>query len=492
MNTLLTDLTLHEAAEALKRREVSAIELTQAHLERIAAVDPLLNSYLTLDEPGALAQAAASDKRLAAGNEIRPLEGCPIALKDNFVTRGLRTTCASRILDSFIPPYDSGPTERLKEAGTVLLGKLNMDEFAMGGSSETSAYGPVRNPYDLDRVPGGSSGGSATALAARLTLGALGTDTGGSIRQPAAFCGVVGLRPTYGRVSRYGVVAYASSLDQAGPMARTVRDTALLLQAIAGHDPRDSTSSLEPVPDFTAALGQDPAGLKVGIPRNYFGEGLDPEIRAAIQIAQSELENLGVELIDIDLPHTDYAVPCYYIIAPAEASSNLARYDGVRYGHRSPNARNLLDLYQLSRSEGFGDEVKRRIMLGTYCLSAGYYDAYYKKAMQVRTLIRQDFINAFKQVDAVLAPVSPFPAFRLGEKLDDPLAMYLADIYTVPTNLAGLPGLALPCGFTKAGLPIGLQLIGRPFDESGLLALGHAYEQATAWHKRRPEVGDGV
>ena len=416
------------------------------------------------------------------------MTGIPLALKDIFLTAGVRTTCASRILENFIAPYDGTAVAKLKEQGAVLLGKLNMDEFAMGSSNENSHFGAARNPWDPDCVPGGSSGGSAAAVAARQAAATLGTDTGGSIRQPAAHCGVVGLKPTYGRVSRYGVIAYASSLDQVGPLARDVEDCALMLQAVAGYDPLDSTSVDTPVPDYAAALKGGVKGLKIGLPREYFIEGLDPEVRSAVEAAIAEYRRQGAELVEISLPRTDYAVACYYLIATAEASSNLARYDGVRYGLRLDRGQGLIDMYSASRAAGFGTEVKRRIMLGTYALSSGYYDAYYLKAQKVRTLIRQDFLDAFEKVDVILTPVAPTAAFRLGEKTADPLQMYLSDIFTIPVNLAGTCGLSLPCGATAAGLPIGLQLIGRPFDEATLLRTGHAFEQATEWHKRKPGI----
>ena len=481
------DLTIHELQERLHRRELSAVELARTYLQQIAASNPLLNSFVTVCGDQALADAQAADARLKAG-DARPLTGIPLALKDIFLTAGVRTTCASRILENFIAPYDGTAVAKLKEQGAVLLGKLNMDEFAMGSSNENSHFGAARNPWDPDCVPGGSSGGSAAAVASRQAAATLGTDTGGSIRQPAAHCGVVGLKPTYGRVSRYGVIAYASSLDQVGPLARDVEDCALMLQAIAGYDTRDSTSVDTPVPDYAAALKGGVKGLKIGLPREYFIEGLDPEVRSAVEAAIAEYRRQGAELVEISLPRTDYAVACYYLIATAEASSNLARYDGVRYGLRLDRGQGLIDMYSASRAAGFGTEVKRRIMLGTYALSSGYYDAYYLKAQKVRTLIRQDFLDAFEKVDVILTPVAPTAAFRLGEKTADPLQMYLSDIFTIPVNLAGTCGLSLPCGATAAGLPIGLQLIGRPFDEATLLRTGHAFEQATEWHKRKPGI----
>jgi len=483
----LIDLAIHEMKEKLAGREISASELTAAFLNRVARTNDRVNAYVTVCADEAGKAATDADRRIAAGG-AGPLTGIPIALKDIFCTRGIRTTCASNILDGFLPPYDATTVRLLKEAGAVLLGKLNMDEFAMGSSNENSAFGPVRNPWNPERVSGGSSGGSAACVAARQAAGALGTDTGGSIRQPAAFCGVVGLKPTYGRVSRYGVIAYASSLDQVGPLGRDVEDCALLLQAVAGHDPCDSTSIDTPVPDYRAALDQKVRGLRIGLPEEYFIDGLDPEIRGAVDKAIETFRALGAEMVPISLPHTSYAVAAYYLIATAEASSNLARYDGVRYGNRIDQGAGLLDMYQQTRAAGFGAEVKRRIMLGTYALSAGYYDAYYLKAQKVRTLVRQDFLNAFEKVDVILTPVAPSAAFGLGEKLDDPLQMYLSDIFTIPINLAGTCGLSVPCGFTGEGLPVGLQLVGRPFGEADILRAGHAFEQATEWHKRKPEI----
>jgi len=412
----------------------------------------------------------------------------PIAAKDIFNTAGLRTTCGSHILENYVSPYDATTISRIKRQNAVIIGKLNMDEFAMGSSNENSAFGPVRNPWDTNCVPGGSSGGSAASVAARQTAAALGTDTGGSIRQPASHCSVVGLKPTYGRVSRYGVVAYASSLDQVGPVTRDVRDCALLLKAIAGYDPSDSTSVDTPVPDYQAVLDGDLGRVRIGLPKEYFIDGLDADVRRSVEQAVATYRDLGAEIIDVSLPHTTYAVACYYLIATAEASSNLARYDGVRFGLRAECAEDLIDMYMQSRAAGFGAEVKRRIMLGTYALSSGYYDAYYLKAQKVRTLIRQDFLEAFEKVDTLLTPVAPTPAFAIGEKVNDPLQMYLSDIYTIPVNLAGTCAMSLPCGFSAAGLPIGMQLIGKPFDEATILHTAHAFEQATEWHKRRPEL----
>ncbi|WNG49901.1 Asp-tRNA(Asn)/Glu-tRNA(Gln) amidotransferase subunit GatA [Archangium minus] len=484
----LTDLTLLELAAKLASRETSSVEATQACLARIAQVDGKVKAFLRLDEHGALAAAEASDARRKAGNPLGPLDGVPVAVKDIFLTEGVETTCASRILQGFVPPYDATAVRLLKQAGLPIIGKLNQDEFAMGSSNESSAFGPCHNPWDLTRTPGGSSGGSAAALAAREVFGTLGTDTGGSIRQPAALTNTVGLKPTYGRVSRYGVISYASSLDAPGPMARTVGDVAALLQVLARHDPLDSTSAPADVPDYLADLEHGVAGLKLGVPREYFVEGMDPEVEASVRAALKEYERLGATLVDLSLPHTKYALATYYLIAPAEASSNLARYDGVRYGHRARDAKGLKDMYGLTRDQGFGPEVKRRIMLGTYALSAGYYDAYYLRAQKVRTLIREDFTKAFAQVDAVVTPTSPVPAFKLGEKVNDPLSMYLMDVCTLPCNLAGLPGLSLPCGFTKAGLPIGLQLMGRPFDEAKLLRIARAFEREHDYVRRQAPI----
>jgi aspartyl-tRNA(Asn)/glutamyl-tRNA(Gln) amidotransferase subunit A len=481
------DLTLAELRNKLDNRELSSVEVTNAYLDRIATTNPEVNTFITPCTETAVVEALAADQVIAAG-EASPLTGLPIAAKDIFNTLGLRTTCASRILDNYISPYDATAIARIKEQKAVIIGKLNMDEFAMGSSNENSAFGPVRNPWNLDRVPGGSSGGSAASIAARQAVAALGTDTGGSIRQPASHCSVVGLKPTYGRVSRYGVIAYASSLDQVGPVTRDVRDSALLLQAIAGYDPADSTSVDTPAPDYQASLTGDLKGLKIGLPKEYFVDGLDDDVRKSVEQAVVTYRDLGAEIIEVSLPHTAYAVACYYLIATAEASSNLARYDGVRYGLRADNAENLIDMYRQSRAAGFGTEVKRRIMLGTYALSSGYYDAYYLKAQKVRTLIRQDFLKAFETVDTLLTPVAPTPAFALGEKVNDPLQMYLSDIYTIPVNLAGTCAMSLPCGFSTEGLPIGLQLIGKPFDEATILRTAHAFEQATEWHKRKPEL----
>jgi aspartyl-tRNA(Asn)/glutamyl-tRNA(Gln) amidotransferase subunit A len=468
--------------------ELSAAEVVEAHLDRIAGVEPKVGAFLHVDADGARAAAAAIDRDRAAGRALGPLAGVPVAVKDILCTRGAATTCGSRILEGFVPPFDATCVARLRAAGAVVVGKTNMDEFAMGSSTENSAYQVTRNPWDAERVPGGSSGGSAAAVAADEVPAALGTDTGGSIRQPASLCGVVGLKPTYGRVSRYGVVAFASSLDQVGPLANSVADAAEILQVIAGPDARDATSARVPVPDFRAVLGRGVKGLRLGVPREYFPSGLDTEVDAAVRRALAEAGRLGAKVEEISLPHTEYAIPTYYIVATAEASSNLARYDGVRYGYRDDAARDLAALYVRSRSGGFGAEVKRRIMLGTYVLSSGYYDAYYRKAQKVRTLIRRDFDAVFEKVDAIVTPTSPTPAFKIGEKVDDPLAMYLSDIFTVTVNLAGLPGLSLPCGVTGAGLPIGLQVIGRPFDEESVLRIAASFEAAIDFGSRRPSL----
>ena len=484
---MLTDLGIRELGARFRSREVTPTQAAQAYLARIDALDGGVRAYLTVTREQALAHAAAADQRLAAGRPRGALDGVPIALKDVLCTRGIRTTCGSRILEGFVPPYDATAVTRLLAAGAVILGKLNMDEFAMGSSTEHSGFFTTRNPWDLDRVPGGSSGGAAAAAAAGLAAATLGTDTGGSIRQPAAFCGTVGLKPTYGRVSRYGLIAFASSLDQIGPLARSVEDAALVLQVIAGADPMDSTSVSAPVPDYGAELGRGVEGLRIGIPDEYFIEGMDPEVESAVRAAIARLEHLGARTQSVSLPHTEYGLAAYYLIAPAEASSNLARYDGVKYGLRAPGGRDLIDMYARTRAAGFGAEVKRRVMLGTYALSAGYYDAYYGKAQRVRTLVRRDFQEAFERVDVIAAPTTPGVAFKLGEKAE-PLQMYLNDVLTIPVNLAGLPGISVPAGFTGAGLPIGLQLIGRAFDEATLLRAGHAYERATPWRARKPDL----
>ncbi len=507
---MLYELSVHAAAEMLRSGEISSAELTEAVLDRICAVDNEVKAYLTLLPEEALAQAEAADRRLAAARaagelaELPPLLGIPLAIKDVISVEGVRTTCGSKILENYIPPFSATAIEKLLAAGAVILGKTNTDEFAMGSSTENSAYFTTHNPWDLERVPGGSSGGSAAAVAADECLGALGTDTGGSVRQPASLCGIVGLKPTYGRVSRYGLIAYGSSLDQIGVLTKDVTDAALLLGAIAGHDPRDSTSVDLPVPDYTAALRNHASHgaldvspstlahaptrpLRIGVPREYFVAGIQPEVEAAVRAAIQVLADLGAEVHEISLPHTDLALPVYYLIAPAEASANLARYDGIRYGLSIPGD-TLWEGYRRTRGQGFGPEVKRRIMLGAYALSAGYYDAYYLKAQQVRTLIRQDFEIALRQVDVIACPTSPTTAFRIGEKVADPLSMYLADIFTLSLNLAGLCGISVPCGFDAAGLPIGLQLMGGAFQEETLLAAAYAYEQATLWHKQKPPL----
>ncbi len=485
----LHKLTLQELQRKFTAGEVTAREIVRAYSLRINQVEPKVKAYITQTKDVAMAQAEALDERLKGWRRTLPLMGMPLAVKDNICTEGVLTTCASRILNNFVPPYDATVIAKLREQGYLLLGKTNLDEFAMGSSTENSAFGPTRNPWNLQHVPGGSSGGSAAAVAADECAAALGSDTGGSIRQPAAFCGVVGLKPTYGRVSRYGLVAFASSLDQIGPITKCVADAAIILGIIAGHDPRDSTSATVPVPDYLKVLKRrDLRKVRIGVPAEYFAEGLDPEVDRAVKDAIGELKNLGGEIKEIKLPTTDAAIATYYVIATAEASSNLARYDGVKYGLRAKQTKDLLELYMKTRQEGFGPEVKRRIMLGTYALSAGYYDAYYGKAQAVRTLIRRDFEAAFTEVDLIVTPVTPTTAFKLGEKLDDPLQMYLSDIYTISVNLAGVPAIALPCGFSKAGLPIGLQIIGRPFEEEMIIRAAHAYEQATNWRAKRPIV----
>ena len=474
-------------AAALDAKKISAVELTRTVVARTKAVEGRVHAFNSYDETDALAQAAASDARRAAGQARGPLDGIPIGLKDVIAVAGQPLTASSKMLANFVSPYDATVTAKLKNAGAILWGRLNCDEFAMGSSTENSAFGPTGNPWDPTRVPGGSSGGSAAALVAGEAIATLGSDTGGSIRQPAALCGVVGMKPTYGLVSRYGLIAFASSLDQIGPFARTVEDAAIVLGAIAGHDERDSTSFKTEIPDYRAELIRRPSPWRLGIPKEYFGEGLDPEIGAAVEQAIGFYKSLGCEIKEVSLPHTRYCLDTYYVIATAEASSNLARYDGIRYGHRSKQATDIVDLYFQSRAEGFGAEVKRRIILGTYVLSSGYYDAYYLRAQKVRTLIRNDFLTAFREVDALLTPTSPMPAFKIGEKAD-PLALYLCDIYTISVNLAGLPGISVPCGFTKSGLPIGAQIIGQPFREAELLAVANAYERAHEWSHKHPDL----
>jgi aspartyl-tRNA(Asn)/glutamyl-tRNA(Gln) amidotransferase subunit A len=474
----LNHLTIDAARSAIQERSTTSVALVESFYSRIQKEDSQIGAYLTLCKERAVEQAERMDRMAAEGKSLPPLGGIPIAIKDVMCTRGVRTTAGSKILENFVPPFTSTAVSRMENAGAVILGKLNCDEFAMGSSTENSAFHPVRNPRDTSRVPGGSSGGSAAAVAADMAVVTLGSDTGGSIRQPASFCGVVGLMPTYGRVSRYGLIAFASSLDHIGPLAKSVKDAATVLRAIAGRDPMDSTSADVPVPDYVAELDKPLPGLKIGVAKEYFGDGLDSEVRKAVEDAIQTLAKLGCEVIPISLPHSEYAIPAYYIVATAEASSNLARFDGVRYGYRTKNARTLSEMYRRSRDDGFGAEVKRRIMLGTYALSAGYYDAYYLKAQKVRTLITRDFDEAFKTVDAIVTPTSPTPAFKLGEKANDPLAMYLADIYTVTADLAGIPGISIPCGETREKLPIGLQILGRHFDEATILRLAHAYEKA--------------
>jgi aspartyl-tRNA(Asn)/glutamyl-tRNA(Gln) amidotransferase subunit A len=494
--TELTHLTLQEARELLLRREVSSVELTQAVLDRIVALDNDIKAYLTLTPELALEQAAEADRHRAGmdrqataggAEDHLPLLGVPLAIKDVICVEGVPTTCGSRILENYVPPFNATVVDNLRRAGAVILGKTNTDEFAMGSSTENSAYFTTHNPWDLSRVPGGSSGGSAAAVAAGMALGALGSDTGGSVRQPASLCGVVGLKPTYGRVSRWGLVAFASSLDQIGCLGRTVSDAAILLGSIAGYDPRDSTSVDTPVADYAASLTEDLRGLRIGVPREYFVEGMQPEVESAVRAAVGSMTGLGADVVEVSLPHTGYALPVYYLIAPAEASANLARYDGMRYG-LSLDGADLWDSYRQTRGQGFGAEVKRRIMLGTYALSAGYYDAYYLKASQVRTLIRRDFDQALAECDVLVTPTAPSTAFEIGEKVDDPLQMYLQDIFTLALSLAGLPGLSLPCGFDAGGLPIGLQIMGAAFDEATVLRVAYAYEQATDWHKQRPSL----
>ena len=473
----LQSLTIDAARAAIQERRTTAFALAEDFYLRIEKQDPEIGAYLTLSKERALTKAAEIDALAAKGEKLPPLGGVPVAIKDVMATRDVRTTAGSKMLGNYVPPYDCTAVARMESAGAVVLGKLNCDEFAMGSSNENSAWRPVRNPRDLSRVPGGSSGGSAAAVAENMAVATLGSDTGGSIRQPASFCGVVGLMPTYGRVSRYGLIAFASSLDRIGPLAKTVTDAALVLRTIAGRDPMDSTSADVPVPDYVAELEKPVQGLKLGVPKEYFGEGLDGEVRNAVEAAIEKLAKSGCEIVPISLPHTKYAIPTYYIVATAEASSNLARFDGVRYGYRANDAHSLSEMYRRSRDQGFGPEVKRRIMLGTYALSAGYYDAYYLKAQKVRTLLAQDFTLAFNKVDAIVTPTSPTAAFKLGEKVDDPLAMYLADIFTVTANLAGIPGISVPCGETKEKLPIGLQILGKHFDEATILRVGRAVEQ---------------
>jgi len=483
----LRRMTLFELKDKFVKGEVSAVEIVKAYFQRIMLVESKIKAYITTAKRDALVKEANElDYTLSKWRKTTPLMAMPIAVKDNICTEGVKTTCGSRMLENFVPPYDATVVARMKEYGYYLIGKTNMDEFAMGSSTENSAFGPTRNPWNLAYIPGGSSGGSAAAVAAELCVAALGSDTGGSIRQPAACCGVVGLKPTYGRVSRYGLVAFASSLDQIGPVTKDVRDAAVMMQMIAGHDPLDSTSADVPVPDYMKALKENLRGMKVGVPLEFFAEGLDPEVELAVRTAIIQMQALKAEIKEISLPMTKYAIATYYLIATAEASSNLARYDGVKYGYRAAKEKGLLEMYMKTRQEGFGAEVKRRIMLGTYALSAGYYDAYYGKAQAVRTLIKRDFDEAFKAVDVIVTPTMPTPAFKLGEKIQDPLQMYLSDIYTISVNLAGVPAISLPCGLSNGKLPIGLQIIGRPFEEEKVLRAAYAYEQATEWHLKKP------
>jgi aspartyl-tRNA(Asn)/glutamyl-tRNA(Gln) amidotransferase subunit A len=479
----LHELTIEEARTSIDKGEISPVELTEAVFKRIESVEDRIHAFVTLNKENALAQA----KNEIGRNVKKTLAAIPLSIKDNMCTEGIRTTCASKILENFVPPYESTATRKLKDQGYVLIGKTNLDEFAMGSSTENSAFGLTKNPWDITRVPGGSSGGSAAAVAADMCIAALGSDTGGSIRQPASFCGVVGLKPTYGRVSRYGLVAFASSLDQIGPITKNVKDAAVLLNIISGRDLCDSTSADLSVPDFTSATGKDIKGMKLGFPKEYFREGMDAEVERSIREAIKKLESLGAIPVEISLPHTEYAIAAYYILATSEASSNLARYDGVKYGLRI-EGKDLLEMYMNTREGGFGAEVMRRIILGTYALSSGYYDAYYRKAQQVRTLIKRDFEKAFEKIDVIVTPTSPTPAFRAGEKTDDPLQMYLADIFTISVNLAGVPGISIPCGFTSDNMPVGLQVIGKHFDEESILKVAYAYEQSTDWHKRKPDL----
>lgn len=482
----LFDHKVSELHELLLKKEISVTDLVDSSYKRIAEVEDKVQAFLTLDEEKARKLAKTMDNKLGTDEAKGLLFGMPIGVKDNIVTKDLRTTCASKILDNFNPIYNATVVEKIHNADTITIGKLNMDEFAMGSSNENSGFKPTKNPWDLERVPGGSSGGSAAAVAAGEVLFSLGSDTGGSIRQPASFCGVVGLKPTYGRVSRFGLVAFASSLDQVGPITRTVEDNAYLLQAIAGLDPMDSTSANVDVPSFTDALTGDIKGLKIAVPKEYIGEGVQEEVRASVLASLKVLENLGATWEEVSLPHSKYALAAYYLLSSSEASANLARFDGVRYGYRTPNPENLIDLYKRSRAEGFGDEVKRRIMLGTFALSSGYYDAYYKKAQKVRTLIKQDFENVFEKYDVIIGPTTPTPAFKIGENINDPLTMYANDILTIPVNLAGVPGISVPCGLSGEGLPLGLQIIGKHFDESTIYRVAHAFEQATDYHKQKP------
>lgn len=483
----LNGLTAHELHDKLINKEVSSVEITEAVYKRIDEVDDKIKAFVTLTRETALDKAREVDSKISSGEKIGPLEGIPLVIKDNMCTDGILTTCSSKMLNNFIPPYDATVVRKLKEAGAVIVGKANMDEFAMGSSTENSRFFQTKNPWDTGRVPGGSSGGSAASVAADQTIYSLGSDTGGSIRQPASFCGVVGLKPTYGSVSRYGLIAFASSLDQIGPFTKDVTDCAQVFNVIAGHDPKDSTSAEFEVPDYTSYLTGDVKGLRIGIPKEYFIEGTDPEVAKLINDAIRKFEDMGAVCEEATLPHTEYALPVYYLIAPAEASSNLARYDGVRYGHRDATAEDVVTMFMKTRSEGFGTEVKRRIMLGTYALSSGYYDAYYLKALKVRTLIKQDFDKAFEKFDLLLSPTSPSTAFKIGEKGDNPMQMYLSDVFTISVNLAGIPGISIPCGFVNE-LPVGLQLMGKPFGEGTLFKAAHAFEQAAGYYKAKPNL----
>ncbi len=484
----LFELTAHEIRDKIRNKQVKAREILDACTKRIGALDPKVHAFLVLMKDQACAKADKVDQQVSKGEALGPLAGVPWGIKDVLCTYGVETTCSSKILKGFLPPYDAHVVQKLGQAGMIGLGKTNMDEFAMGSSTENSAFGPTKNPWDLMRIPGGSSGGSAAAVAAQFCPVALGSDTGGSIRQPASLCGIVGMKPTYGRVSRYGLIAFASSLDQIGPFGRDVRDCALVLQQIAGHDPKDSTSAPLAVPDYEKALVPDIKGWRIGVPKEYFVAGMDKEVEEAVKKALKHLESLGAIVVEVSLPHTSYCLDTYYIIAPSEASSNLARFDGVQYGFRSKEMENLNEMYMQTRAQGFGPEVKRRIMIGTYALSAGYYDAYYLKALKVRTLIKQDFDKAFEKCDVIMTPTSPTCAFKLNEKMDDPLQMYLSDIFTISVNLAGLPGISLPCGFNKDNLPIGLQIIGKPFEEEKILRAAYTYEQSTEWHKKKASI----
>jgi aspartyl-tRNA(Asn)/glutamyl-tRNA(Gln) amidotransferase subunit A len=479
--------TIHELQKKIKEGKTSAVQIAQSVFQRIDAVEKRVHSYIRLMKDEAMAAADKVDKDINKG-DIKALTGIPIALKDIVCTKGITTTCGSHILHNFVPPYDATVVEKLRDAGAVFVGKANMDEFAMGSSTETSYFGPTRNPWDLERIPGGSSGGSATAVAADECIASIGSDTGGSIRQPAALCGIVGLKPTYGRVSRFGLIAFASSLDQIGPFTKDVEDCAIMMNVLAGYDPRESTSVRAEIPDYRQFVGRDIKGWKIGIPKEYFVEGIDPEVNSAVQKTIAVLEKSGAKIVGISLPHTQYCLAVYYIIAPAEASSNLARYDGIKYGFRSPDNGDLLDMYKKTRMQGFGAEVKRRIMIGTYALSAGYYDAYYKKASQVRSLIKRDFEEAWKKCDVILTPTTPTPAFKIGEKTDNPLQMYLSDIFTISSNLAGIPGISVPCGFTSGGLPIGVQFLAGHFEEGKLIQIASAYEKNAKIEKRRPKL----